>query len=460
MTTAFDIPADLDTPVSAFLKLAPLKPRFLLESVVNGESVGRYSLIGFGACDRIRLDDDGLFINGEFAFATPDADAILNALRSALDQAPKLEPALPDIPFVGGLVGYASFELAHRLEDLKLWPNVDCGPLAEYIAPRSLLVFDHATWRIALLHVGTDAERSALRNEVLAQLRGPLPSGSHAPSIGAPEPSLGRDAFLHGVDEAKELIRQGEVYQLVLSSRFSGPCDLEPFQAYRALRHLNPSPYMYFLDFDDRVIVGSSPEALVKLHDRTVTLRPIAGTRPRGASEELDRAMETELRADPKEDAEHVMLVDLARNDAGRIAEAGSVVVGPFRSIERYSHVMHIVSGVKARVAASFDAFDVFAAAFPAGTVVGAPKIRAMQAIAALEPMPRGPYAGTVGYFGHGGTMDQAITIRTIVFERGQYAYQAGAGIVADSVPSHEFAEVGAKSAVMQAALEIAGGLE
>jgi anthranilate synthase component 1 len=231
---------------------------------------------------------------------------------------------------------------------------------------------------------------------------------------------------------------------------------VDPFEVYRALRLLNPSPYLTYCELGDRTIVGSSPEALVKLTGRHAEMRPIAGTRPRGADEAKDLLLEAELRADPKENAEHVMLVDLARNDLGRVATAGSVHVDPYRSIERYSHVMHIVSGVKGELAPGKDAFDLFAAAFPAGTLVGAPKVRAMEIIDELEPVRRGFYGGTVGYFGHGGDMNQAITIRTLVFHGDTYSFQAGAGIVADSVPQSEYEEVFAKSAVLRRALEMA----
>src|SRR5690606_25314464 len=229
------------------------------------------------------------------------------------------------------------------------------------------------------------------------------------------------------------------------SVRFAGLCDLEPFEAYRALRLLNPSPYMYYCELGDSTIVGSSPEALVKLSRNRASMRPIAGTRPRGRDSVEDALLQKELLADPKENAEHVMLVDLARNDLGRVARAGSVHVDPFRSIERYSHVMHIVSGVNGELAPGRDAFDLFAATFPAGTLVGAPKLRAMQIIDELEPVPRGLYGGTVGYFGARGDMDQAITIRTLVFRGDEYSYQAGAGVVADSVPQAEYEEVFAK---------------
>jgi anthranilate synthase component 1 len=242
----------------------------------------------------------------------------------------------------------------------------------------------------------------------------------------------------------------------VLSMRLTGECDLEPFEVYRALRLLNPSPYMYYLDLGDVQVVGSSPEALVRLQDGVAHLRPIAGTRPRGDDAAHDDRLADELLADPKEAAEHVMLVDLARNDLGRVAEPGTIAVEPFRDVERYSHVMHIVSGVSGRLRSDVDVFDLFAAAFPAGTVVGAPKLRAAEILAELEPEHRGLYAGTVGYFGHGGRLDQAIAIRTLVFRDGTYSYQAGAGIVADSVAASEYAECLHKGAALRAALELA----
>jgi anthranilate synthase component 1 len=265
-----------------------------------------------------------------------------------------------------------------------------------------------------------------------------------------------RERFLEAVGKSKQYIAAGDIYQIVLSVRFSGRSDLDPFQTYRGLRLLNPSPYMYYFEIGDLKVAGSSPEALVSLDGREASLRPIAGTRPRGATAAEDLALERELLADPKENAEHVMLVDLARNDLGRVASAGSVHVDPFRRIERYSHVMHIVSGVKGELAPERDALDLFAATFPAGTLVGAPKVRAMEIIAELEPSGRGLYGGTVGYFAKNGNMDQAITIRTMIFNGDEYSFQAGAGIVADSVPETEYEEVLAKSAILRSALEIA----
>jgi anthranilate synthase component 1 len=283
-----------------------------------------------------------------------------------------------------------------------------------------------------------------------------VPSSGKPARYSEPVASLDEAEYIHGVRRVQEYIAAGDVYQLVLASRFSGRCELDPFETYRALRLLNPSPYMYYCDLGDHVIAGSSPEALVKLNEGHAQLRPIAGTRPRGQDDAHDLALEQELLADPKENAEHVMLVDLARNDLGRVAKAGSVHVNPYRSIERYSHVMHIVSGVQGEVSADKDAFDLFAAAFPAGTLVGSPKVRAMQIIDELEPCRRGFYGGTVGYFGSTGAMDQAITIRTLVFSGDTYSFQAGAGVVADSIPKMEYQEVLAKSAILRRALSLA----
>ncbi|MFL6578571.1 MAG: anthranilate synthase component I family protein, partial [Povalibacter sp.] len=433
MKPPFDIAADLDTPVSAYMKLKPFRPRFLLESVEGGERLARYSFIGFGDCLEVRLDDRGLTIDGKTQPAPETQKELLDALRAALAQAPQPAPNIPGVPLLGGLVGVAGYDLVRRFERLPSKArSLEPTPEAHYLAPRSLLVFDHLTRGVALLHAGSEAERLALRKEVIQALRGPIPTSNkritYAPATG----SLSEAEFLQGVARTKEYIAAGDVYQLVLSVRFSGQCSLDPFETYRALRLLNPSPYMYYCDLGDCVVVGSSPEALVKLSGGRAQMRPIAGTRPRGTDSAHDEALQRELLADPKENAEHVMLVDLARNDLGRVAKAGSVGVNPYRHVERYSHVMHIVSGVNGELAAGKDAFDLFAAAFPAGTLVGAPKVRAMEIIDELEPVRRGFYGGTVGYFGTGGDMDQAITIRTMVFRGDTYSYQAGAGIVAD----------------------------
>jgi anthranilate synthase component 1 len=455
--SAFDITADLDTPVSAYLKLRPFRPRFLLESVEGGEHQARYSFIGFGDCLEVKLDDEGLRIGSTLEPRPTDQASLLAGLRRALAHAPRPTVEQPAFPLLGGLVGASSYDLVRYFERLPSHAEAldDC-PDAHYLAPRSLLVFDHVTRRAALLHAGSESEHQSLRREIVRALRGGLPGPAWQAKFSPPDASLTQEDFLRRVDRTKDYIASGDVYQLVLSVCFSGRCDLDPFETYRALRLINPSPYLYYCELGDRTVVGSSPEALVKLTGRDAEMRPIAGTRPRGKDHEQDLALERELRADPKENAEHVMLVDLARNDLGRVASAGSVHVDPYLSIERYSHVMHIVSGVKGHLAPGKDAFDLFAAAFPAGTLVGAPKIRAMEIIDELEPVRRGFYGGTVGYFGHGGDMNQAITIRTMVFHGDTYSFQAGAGIVADSVPVNEYNEVLAKSAVLRRALELA----
>jgi anthranilate synthase component 1 len=451
----FDIAGDLDTPVSAFMKLAAFSPRFLLESVEGGERLGRYSFIGFGDALEVRLDAAGLNVGGERRGVPATGAELLEGLRAGLRRAP--QPEVPGVPLAGGLVGYCAYDVVRYFERLPGRSDGASGvPALHYVAPRSVLVFDHLTRGIALVHAGDEADRCALRREIVRALHGALPNGQPAGRYSPPETAFPQADYLAGVRRTQEYIASGDVYQLVLSSRFSGRHALDPFQAYRALRLINPSPYMYYCALGDVHVVGSSPEALVKLSGRKAQLRPIAGTRPRAADASADAARATELLADPKENAEHVMLVDLARNDLGRVARAGSVHVDPYRSIERYSHVMHMVSGVHGELAPGKDAFDLFAAAFPAGTLVGAPKVRAMQIIDELEPVSRALYGGTVGYFGARGDMDHAITIRTLVFRGDEYSYQAGAGIVADSVPQSEYQEVLAKSGAMARALELA----
>jgi anthranilate synthase component 1 len=455
----FDISGDLDTPVSAFMKLAALNPRFLLESVEGGERLARYSFIGFGDCLELRIDATGVTIGTETEPLPRSGAELLQVLRRGLRRAPRPLPEIAGVPLAGGLVGYASYDVVRFFERLpSRRSNPNAVPAMHYIAPQSLLVFDHLTRGIALLHAGSDDERRSLRSEVIRALRGALPHSTRAGRYDAPTAAFSREDFMAGVRRTQEYIAAGDVYQLVLSARFGGRHELDPFQAYRALRLINPSPYMYYCAMGDVTVVGSSPEALVKLTRRHAQLRPIAGTRARADDAALDSERETQLRADPKENAEHIMLVDLARNDLGRVACAGTVRVDPYRSIERYSHVMHMVSGVHGELAAGRDAFDLFAATFPAGTLVGAPKVRAMQIIDELEPVNRGLYGGTVGYFGAQGDMDQAITIRTLVFRGDEYSYQAGAGIVADSVPVSEHEEVLAKSYALVRALELAQG--
>lgn len=457
MKPPFDIAADLDTPVSAFRKLAPFGPRFLLESAEGGQRLGRYSFIGMGDGMTLKIDGHGLTIDGVTTPVPDTPTGLLNAFRGALAQTPTMGPEVPGVPFPGGLVGAIGYDFIRRLEPIGSGPVKGVmPPEAVMVAPRSVLIFDHLSRRVALLHEGDEAERQSLRREVIAALRGALPPRRSSGVHEAARPSFERGAFIDAVKKTKGYIHAGEVFQLVLSIRMEGRTELDPFEVYRALRLLNPSPYMYYFEHGPTAVVGSSPEALVRLNGRQATLRPIAGTRPRGVDSAQDAAFAADLLSDPKETAEHVMLVDLARNDLGRVAVPGSVTVAPYRSIEHYSHVMHTVSGVQGVLAPNKDAFDLFAATFPAGTVVGAPKVRAMQIIDELEPVPRGLYAGTVGYFGQTGDMDQAITIRTVVFHEGRYAFQAGAGIVADSVPEKEHAECHAKAAALGAALDLA----
>src|SRR5579863_1605537 len=399
MKLTFDIAGDLDTPVSAFAKLAPFEPRFLLESVEGGERLARYSFIGFGDALQVRLDDTGFHIGAERREIPVHAGALLEGLRAALKQVPVPRSSFGQVPLAGGLVGFTAYDVVRFFERLPArLPALKGVPLLHYVAPRSLLVFDHVSRGIALLHAGSDAERESLRREVIRALRGAVPFIRSGGGFSVPTPALTRDEHIAGVLRAQEYIAAGDVYQLVLSSRFSGRHALDPFQVYRALRLINPSPYMYFCRLGNLTVVGSSHEALVKLSRGEAELRPIAGTRPRDDDPATDAELEASLRADLKENAEHVMLVDLARNDLGRVARAGSVRVEPYRAIERYSHVMHMVSGVQGVLAAGRDAFDLFAAAFPAGTLVGAPKVRAMQIIDELEPVSRGLYGGTVGY--------------------------------------------------------------
>ncbi|MEP7243370.1 MAG: anthranilate synthase component I family protein [Gammaproteobacteria bacterium] len=457
MKPHFDISGDLDTPVSAFMKLAPFQPRFLLESVEGGERLARYSFIGFGDCLEVKLDRDGFMLGKERRPVPQTSAELFGALRDALARSPHPTPDIDGVPLAGGLVGYASYDVVRFFERLPARSALDSGfPVLHYAAPKSLLVFDHLTRGIALLHDGSEGERQSLRKEVIRALRGGFPNARRAGTYSRPVPAFSRDDHMAGVRRVQEYIAAGDVYQLVLSVKFGGRHDLHPFEVYRALRFINPSPYMYYCALGDVTVVGSSPEALVKLNQGHAQLRPIAGTRPRSEDSLEDIQREADLKADPKENAEHVMLVDLARNDLGRVAQAGSVSVGPYRTIERYSHVMHMVSGVHGKLAPGKDAFDLFGATFPAGTLVGAPKVRAMQIIDELEPTSRGLYGGTVGYFGKRGDMDQAITIRTLVFRGDEYSYQAGGGIVADSVPEAEHEEVLAKSASAVRALQLA----
>jgi anthranilate synthase component 1 len=437
--------ADLETPTSLFLKLAPLKPSFLLESVVQGEQLGRYSFIGLDPVKRVeyRGDSGGLqqFIARELATIKFPAEAAHRLCN--------------------GLVGVIGYEAVHELLPTGRKPEIGELPLAAFMVPRAVLTFDHVRQRIEISHSEGNGAAQRLLDEIRAlTARAVMPAHAAAaqakPAYEQPVASMSEAQFTNIVAKAKEHIAAGDIFQVVLSIAFEGKTNLHPYQVYRALRHLNPSPYLYFIDFGDYQVIGSSPEALVRLENKQILVRPIAGTRARGITPTEDACLAEELSRDEKENAEHNMLVDLARNDVGRVAAIGSVQVEGLRKIEKYSHVMHMVSTVTGTVAPGVGAPEVFQSAFPAGTVSGAPKVRACQIIDDLEPRQRGFYAGSVGYFSAQGEMDQAIYIRTIVMHKGRYTVQAGAGIVADSKPEAEYQEIRNKAAAQLRALEFA----
>ncbi|MBC7778685.1 MAG: anthranilate synthase component I [Proteobacteria bacterium] len=463
--------ADLDTPLSVYLKLADAPYSYLLESVQGGERFGRYSVIGLPADDRLEITGHLCRdFSGKMLRQQVDADDPLEFVKSYLARlkvAP--EPALPR--FCGGLVGYFGYDTVRYVEK-RLAATVKEDPIGTpdilLLLSDAIAVFDNLRGKIFLIvHVDPRGDSAYARAqqrlaELLAALRKPIaiPEAiAHAPTRAASE--FSEDAFVEVVERAKRYIVDGDVMQVVLSQRTSQPFPAAPLSLYRALRATNPSPYMFLFNFGDFHVVGASPEILVRLEGGQVTLRPIAGTRPRGETRERDEALATELLADPKERAEHVMLVDLGRNDVGRVAQTGSVRLTENMAIERYSHVMHIVSNVEGLLRPNFDAFSVLRASFPAGTLSGAPKVRAMQIIDELEPTKRGIYGGAVGYLGFHGDMDLAIAIRTAVLKDDMLFVQAGAGIVADSDPASEWRETQSKArAVLRAAEMALAGLD
>ncbi len=465
-----EILADMETPVSAYLKLCS-SPSFLFESVEGGEKWGRYSFLGVSVKRVIRARGEVVEIeeDGKVVSSSRYADPV-DALKDELSRyRPVKVEGLEG--FYGGLVGYVGYEMVKYFERVPDRDKPSLGLFDMYfMIPDILLVFDNLKQSLKVVcpvHVDgapiEEAYGGALRKieATVERLKGlprlPADSAGPPPLQGDFVSSFGpREAFEEAVRKAKGYVWAGDVVQVVISQRFERECLSAPFNVYRALRVVNPSPYMYFLDTGEARIVGSSPEILVRLQGRRVVLRPIAGTRRRGLSEDEDRALEKELREDPKEIAEHIMLVDLGRNDVGRVAETGSVNVTELMAVERYSHVMHLASNVEGTLKKGLDAFDVFRSCFPAGTVTGAPKVRAMEIIDELEPVKRGPYAGSVGYFGYSGDMDTCITIRTMVIREGRLYLQAGAGIVADSVPEKEYQETVNKALGMMKAVELA----
>jgi len=465
--------SDLETPVSAMLKLGDVEgPSFLLESVEGGETRGRYSILGldpdmmwrcFG--NRSEISKTSPFTEESFESAWDDSMSTLrNLVRTHRMDLPEGTP-----PMAAGLIGYMSYDmvkLMERLPDTK--PDPIAIPDACFIRPRIQLIFDAVDGVVYLIapiwdcagDANTSYDTATRRLEKIARmLQGPLDQRNYHKDV----PATKRD-FVSNMSEAEhavmvaraqEYIAAGDIFQVVLGQRFEAAFELPPIALYRALRHMNPSPFLFYLNFGDYALIGSSPEILVRLRDSQVTIRPIAGTRRRGKNATEDKALAAELLADPKELAEHLMLLDLGRNDVGRVAKAGDVRVTEKMKIEHYSHVMHIVSNVEGEIDPKFDAVDALIAGFPAGTVSGAPKIRAMEIIDALEPMRRSFYGGCVGYFSANGSMDTCITLRTALVKNKKIYVQAGGGIVADSVAADEYQEsLNKAKAVMRAAEE------
>jgi len=452
-----EIIADLETPVSAFLKVNHGGYSFLLESVEGGERLARYSFIG---TEPYRILNIGREAESD---PLPFVAAELNRY--------KLVPVSGLPKFCGGAVGYLSYETVTRFEEL---PSPERDPLglpeSLFMFVDTVLVFDHVTHKIKVLsHVPLDGnietayQKAVDRIETLVErLNQPLktsqPMRAASPSVGTARltSNFSQGEYEAAVVKIKQYITAGEAIQVVPSQRLSQPTNAAPFEIYRALRTINPSPYMFYLQLNGFYLIGASPEILVRVENGTVATRPLAGTRPRGKTPDEDARLEQELRSDEKERAEHIMLVDLGRNDVGRVSEPGTVQVSELMEVERYSHVMHLVTHVQGKLRRDATAFDALRACFPAGTVSGAPKIRAMEIIAELEPEKRGPYAGAVGYFSYSGNMDMAIAIRTMVVKNGMAYVQAGGGIVYDSIPEKEYEESMNKARALLGALELA----
>ena len=466
-----EVSADLDTPLSTYIKLVDGPYSYLFESVQGGEKWGRYSIIGLPCRTVIRVHDNTITIEQDGVEAdriqTTDPLSWLDTYQSLFKV-----PEVASLPrFTGGLVGYFGYDTVRYIEPrLSGSSNPDslATPDIMLLVSDEVIVFDNLAGKLYLIiHVDPALQNALMMaqrrmDELEKRLRNEIPHQDKRGSQRIREKDFtsdfSKDKFEAAVCRVKDYIVEGDVMQVVLSQRLSIPYSDGPLDLYRALRSLNPSPYMYYLDMNDFHIVGSSPEILTHLENGIVTVRPIAGTRPRGETDVEDRRLEQELLADPKELAEHLMLIDLGRNDIGRVSEIGSVEVTEQMIVERYSHVMHIVSNVRGRVKPGMTAIDVLRATFPAGTVSGAPKIRAMEIIDELEPVKRGVYAGAIGYIGWNGNMDTAIAIRTAVIKAGRLYVQAGAGIVADSVPHNEWEETMNKARAMFRAVSIVGG--
>jgi anthranilate synthase component I len=436
--------ADTDTPVSAYLKLCQGRPdSFLLESVETKDITGRYSFVAFDPIVTMELSQDRVIsrnLDGETVSPAADFFQVMRAHLSTL----QCEP-LPPLPSVGSLMGFVGYDAIRLIERLPL-ARPNSLPTARLVFPSCFAVFDHLRRVMVLLAIDEDENIAAKKiKDMEDRLRVPLVLHPRTSGIEVVAPP--KDRFCQSVGTAQEYIKAGDIFQVVLSDSFRGRTDMSPFEVYRRLRVRSPSPYMFFADFGEYQLVGSSPETLVKVHDRIVIVRPIAGTRGRGSTPARDHELELEMLESEKECAEHIMLVDLARNDVGRVAGYGTVSVAPYMTVERYSHVMHIVSQVQGKLRQDADAVDAFIAGFPAGTVSGAPKVRAMEIIDELETDSRGPYAGAVGYFGLDGSTDTCIAIRMITFEGDRFTIRVGAGIVADSIPEMEYKEIQNKAA-------------
>jgi anthranilate synthase component I len=467
--------SDLDTPLTLFAKVAGDESHlFLFESMEGGEKWGRYSFIGFDPL--LRFSSKGSKIDVEsfsgilFNQVLEENDP-LEVLQNILIDCRAAENK--DLPrFCGGAVGFLGYDMVRFMEELPSEQQELDFPDSSFMIPRIVLVHDSFKQTVTVVcwvPCDNDSDSKTLYDNatsridnVVGQLRAPVPVSFLGSSVKGSQTehkfqsNMEKEVFCSMVEKARDYIKAGDIIQVVLSQRFHTKTDLVPLDLYRALRHINPSPYLFFLKLDDLIQIGSSPEILVRKEEEVIELRPIAGTRKRGETEEEDLALEQDLLADPKERAEHLMLVDLGRNDVGRVALKGSIVVKDLLVVERYSHVMHIVSGVHGVIEEGKDQFDVMRACFPAGTVSGAPKIRAMEIIDELEPERRGPYAGAVGYFGFSGNMDFCITIRTFVMQRDDLWVQAGAGVVFDSDPKAEYEETISKSMGLRRAVELA----
>ncbi len=467
-----EILADLDTPLSLFRRLDDDRTSFLLESVEGGEKWARYSFIGSGARAAFRAKDGVVEWTEHGHTETHDVPGDpLELLRAKLAELQHVTPEGLELPrFIGGAVGMVAYDWVRFVEKIpRTNPSKLDTPDVSFVFPETVVVYDnvkHTALVVRHVHMksGDDpkkrhAEASKALEATIAKLRAPLEQPASVRAVHEPmsvERNMSEADFHEIVERAKEYIRAGDIFQVVLSQTFEMPLQTDVFEVYRQLRHLNPSPYLYFIRLEGTVLVGSSPEILVRLEGDRIDVRPIAGTRRRGRDEAHDLEMEEDLKNDPKEIAEHLMLVDLGRNDAGRVAQIGSVEVDQYGAIERYSHVMHMVSNVKAKLRKGLDWLDVLRATFPAGTLSGAPKVRAMEIIDELENVQRGPYGGCAGYIDYSGNMDMAITIRTLVVKDGRITLQAGAGVVADSIPELEHKECVNKAQALIASIDLA----